>query len=151
MSEQENLPSDSSEQTTPKRGWSRRRKFLAVLLGLVAVCAGYYCYRDKPLKLVQTTEIDRKADPKTGEVVDYRYAYNALQEEAIAPVEENGWRVILQTLGPIALFRRELADQIPWEEFPTNEKSKQWFDGEWTILCEKYKLDPTRVRRRWDD
>jgi len=142
MSEQENLPSDSSEQTTPKRGWSRRRKFLAVLLGLVAVCAGYYCYRDKPLKLVQTTEIDRKADPKTGEVVDYRYAYNALQEEAIAPVEENGWRVILQTLGPIALFRRELADQIPWEEFPTNEKSKQWFDGEWTILCEKYKLDP---------
>ena len=142
MSEQENLPSDSSEQTTPKRGWSRRRKFLTVLLGLVAVGAGYYCYRDKPLKLVQTTEINRKADPKTGEVVDYRYAYNALQEEAIAPVEENGWRAILQTLGPIALGRCDFAETIPWEEFPTNEKSKKWFEEEWTILCEKFKLDP---------
>ena len=136
-------------QATPRRFWSRRRKRRAVLLGVVVLCVGCYCYRDKPLNLAQTTEIDRAANPKTGEVVDYRYAYNALQDAALSPVEENGWRTILQTFGPIALDRYRFANEIPWEELPTNNESKEWFDGEWTRLCEKFKIDPHERPKAW--
>ena len=142
MAGDEKKTSESSEQPTSKRFWSRRRKFFAVLLGLVAVGAGYYCYRDKPLKLVQTTEIDRQADPKTGEVVDYRFAFNATQDSSYGPAEENGYRLILQALGPKALQQYRLAATVPWEEFPTNAESKSWFENEWIPLCEKFKLDP---------
>ncbi len=89
-------------QATPRRFWSRRRKRLAILLAVVVLFVGYYCYRDKPMKLVQTTDFERLANPKTGEVVDYHFAYDALQNEAIAPVEENGWRELLRTFGPLA-------------------------------------------------
>lgn len=133
---------ESSEQPTSKRFWSRRRKFFAVLLGLVAVGAGYYCYRDKPLKLVQTTDLEHAVNPKTGEVVDYRFAFNAAQDASYSPAEENGWRLILKALGPKALQQYSLAATVPWEEFPTNSESKSWFENEWTPLCEKFKLDP---------
>ena len=39
-------------------------------------------------------------------------------------------------------MRESLADQIPWEEFPTNDDSQRWFNEEWTYLCEKFELDP---------
>ena len=132
-----------SDQENAKRFWTRRKKrFFGVLLGLVVLYVGYYCYRDKPMKLVQTTDFERLADPKTGEVVDYHFAYDALQNDAIEPVEENGWRELLRTFGPLALGRDHLAEAAPWEEFPTNELSREWFEGEWTTLCEKFKLDP---------
>lgn len=141
MKEESSKEQGRAEPT--KRFWTRRKKrFFGVLLGLVVLCVGYYCYRDKPMKLVQTTDVERLADPKTGEVVDYHFAYDALQNDAIAPVEENGWRELLRTFGPLALGRDHLAEAVPWEEFPTNELSKGWFEGEWTTLCEKFKLDP---------
>ena len=122
--------------------WSRSAKVFIVLLALAAVCAGVYFYRNKPMTLVQTENVDQNSNPKTGEIVDFAYAYNAAQDKELSPPEENGWRLILQTLGPLALQQRALVESVPWEEFPTNEKTKDWFEGDWTFLCEKFNLDP---------
>ncbi len=131
--------SEQVKEKKPKR-WGRR--LCIAVLGIAAVLTGVYFYRDRPAKLIQTANFDEEVDYKKGEIVDYRFAYNALQEQCIAPVEENGWRLILQALGPRALERDEIANTVPWEEIATSEKSKAWFEGEWTALCEKFKLDP---------
>ena len=111
-------------------------------MGVVVVCVGVYFYRDKPAKLVQTTDITQEVDAKRGEIVDYHFAFNAAQEEELGPPEENGWRLILQALGPRALEQNIWANTIPWDEFPTNPETKSWFEDFWTPLCEKFNLDP---------
>lgn len=119
-----------------------------ILLALVAIALSVVVstlvsrLRDKPATLVQTANFDEEVDYAKGEIVDYRFAFNAMQERRISPVEENGWRLILQALGPIAAGASPLADSVPWEEFPTSPESKDWFEKTWTPLCEKFKLDP---------
>ena len=131
-----------SEIGKEKKPWSLSRIIVAVLLGVVVVCVGVYFYRDKPAKLVQTTDITQEVDYKRGEIVDYHFAFNAAQEEELGPPEENGWRLILQALGPRALEQNIWANTIPWDEFPTNPETKSWFEDFWTPLCEKFNLDP---------
>ena len=130
------------EQSKDRPKKRRGKKFLLILMGIVVVAIAYYRYRDRPMKLVQTTNLDAEVDYKKGEIIDYHYAFDALQTKNIEPVEENGWRLILQALGPRALNQKRLADSIPWEDFPTSAESKEWFKGQWTVLCEKFKLDP---------
>ena len=131
----------ATEKKPVKKSWKKTKRVFLILLALVVIGAGVYCYRDKPAKLVQTTDPDG-ADFKKGEIVDYHFLYNAAQDEALSPPEENGWRLILQALGPRALDRERLAKTVPWEDFPTNDASKEWFNNEWSWLCEKFKLDP---------
>ena len=131
----------AAEKAPSKRFWTAPKVVGAIILALIVICVCVYCYRDKPAKLIQTTDLDG-ANPAKGEIVDYRFAYNAKQDEELGPPEENGWRLILQALGPCALQQRNLAETVPWEEFPTNDASKAWFNGQWTWLCEKFKLDP---------
>ena len=130
------------EQEAPKKKRGRCKKFFVCILILAIIGAVAYFYRDKPFKLVQTADFDAEVNSAAGEIVDYHYAYNALQDEELGVAEENGWRLILQALGPRALEQEDLASRIPWEEFPTNEESKSWFENYWTPLCEKFKLDP---------
>ena len=138
---------DEREDTTTakkknaKGFWTTIAVVLGVPLALVVICVCVYCYRNKPAKLVQTADLDG-ANSAKGEIVDYRYAYVAAQDEEFNPPEENGWRLILQALGPRALEEARLANVVPWEEFPTNDLSKEWFNGLWTKLCEKFHLDP---------
>ncbi|MBR0226140.1 MAG: hypothetical protein IJL92_08800, partial [Thermoguttaceae bacterium] len=131
----------ATEKKPVKKPWKKTKRAFLILLALVVLCVGVYCYRDKPAKLVQTTD-PNGADPAKGEIVDYHFLYNAVQDEELGPPEENGWRLILQALGPRALERQRLVDTVPWEEFPTSYESKVWFNNEWTKLCEKFKLDP---------
>ena len=131
--------SEQVKEKKPKR-WGRR--LCIAVLGIAAVLTGVYFYRDRPAKLIQTANFDEKVDYKKGEIVDYRFAYNALQKKCIEPVEENGWRLLLQALGPRALERNKIANTVPWEEIAASEESKAWFEEEWTPLCEKFKLDP---------
>ena len=133
------MESRRRQGTDPKR---RRRTFWLVIVGVIVVFTAYYVYRDRPAKYVQTENFEQ-VDYEKGELVDYRCAFNALQEKNIAPVEENGWRLILKKLGPRALDADELASSVPWEEFPTHEKTKEWFERVWTPLCEKFELEPT--------
>ena len=131
----------AAEKAPSKRFWTAPKVVGAIILALIVICVCVYCYRDKPAKLIQTTDLDA-ANPEKGEIVDYRFAFNAAQDKELSPPEENGWRLILQALGPRALERQRLVDTVPWEEFPTSYESKVWFNNEWTKLCEKFKLDP---------
>ena len=140
--QKENVTDAEKQETSPKKKfWTAHKAVCAVLLALIVICVCVYCYRDKPAKLVQTTDLDA-ANPEKGEIVDYRFAFNAAQDKELSPPEENGWRLILQALGPRALEQVNIAETVPWDEFPTNDKSKEWFNGQWTWLCEKFKLDP---------
>ena len=135
------------EQVKERAGKRHGARFW-ILLALVAIALLIVVstlvsrLRDKPATLVQTANFDEEVDYAKGEIVDYRFAFNAMQERRISPVEENGWRLILQALGPIAAGASPLADSVPWEEFPTSPESKDWFEKTWTPLCEKFKLDP---------
>ena len=136
------------QEQVKERAAKRHGAGFWILLALVAVAllivvsASVSRLCDKPAKLVQTENFDEEVDYAKGEIVDYRFAFNAMQERRISPVEENGWRLILQAFGPIAAGALPLADSVPWEEFPTSPKSKDWFERTWTPLCEKFKLDP---------
>ena len=136
------------QEQVKERAAKRHGAGFWILLALVAVAllivvsASVSRLCDKPAKLVQTENFDEEVDYAKGEIVDYRFAFNAMQERRISPVAENGWRLILQALGPIAAGALPLADSVPWEEFPTSPESKDWFEKTWTPLCEKFKLDP---------
>ena len=97
----------ATEKKPVKKSWKKTKRVFLILLALVVLCAGVYCYREKPAKLAQTTDPDG-ADFKKGEIVDYHFLYNAAQDEALSPPEENGWRLILQALGPRALNQKRL-------------------------------------------
>ena len=139
-----------SDQENVKRFWTRRKKRLVVLLLVLVLFVGLRFYRDKPMKLVQTTDVDQKVDHNSGEVLDYRSIFESMQDAALAPPEENGWRLILQALGPLALTPPFSQREIPWDELPTDKRSKDWFEREWTFICEKFKLDPREKPTMYD-
>ena len=136
------------QEQVKERAAKRHGARFWILLALVAVAllivvsASVSRLCDKPAKLVQTENFDEEVDYAKGEIVDYRFAFNAMQDRRISPVEENGWRLILQALGPRAAEASSLADSVPWDEFPTSPSSRDWFEQTWTPLCEKFKLDP---------
>ena len=138
-----------NEQETPRK-WGRCKKFFVFLLILAILGAVVYFYRDKPYKLVRTTDFNAEVNSAAGEIVDYHYAYNALQDEELGDPEENGWRLILQAFGPRALEQVQIASTIPWEQIPTAEEGKHWFEDYWTPLCEKFKLDPKERPTMYD-
>ncbi|MBR0224653.1 MAG: DUF1559 domain-containing protein, partial [Thermoguttaceae bacterium] len=120
---------------------TRSKKILSFLLALAVVCVFVHSYRDKSASMIQADDL-KTASHEEGEIVDYRALFYAVQDKEYGPPEENGWRLILQALGPRALEQVDLAETVPWEDFPTNDASKEWFNGQWTWLCKKFKLDP---------
>ena len=130
------------DQEPPKKKLGRWKKFFLVLLILAIIGVGVYFYLDKPCKLIQTADFDADVNTAAGEIVDYHFAYNALQEEDVGDVEENGWRLILQAFGPCALTSRDSAPRIAWEDYPTNFKTFRLFNEYWVPVCQKFQLDP---------
>jgi hypothetical protein len=51
-------------------------------------------------------------------------------------------RLIIAALGPKALEQTHIANDVPWEEMPTHERSKRWFEKQWIPLCEHMYIDP---------
>ena len=96
METQEQAPISEPKKQT----WSRWKKRLVVLLIVLVLFVGLRFYRDKPTKLVQAADSEQNADQSADEVVDYRSIFESAQDAAFAPPEENGWRLILQALGP---------------------------------------------------
>ncbi len=132
------LPAETDVKK-PRR-FRKTKIALLILLILVVVKAGCYYSFDKPftgLNAMAVVEPDAYSRD-----VDYKTVYDESQAKAYLPANENGGRMLLAALGPDCLDSRELGRRIPWEEFPTNEESKEFFENTWTPLCKIYELDP---------
>ena len=146
METQEQAPISEPKKQT----WSRWKKSLVVLLIVLVLFVGLRFYRDKPTKLVQAADSEQNADQSADEVVDYRSIFESAQDAAFAPPEENGWRLILQALGPCVVVSPFTEKDVPWETLPTDRRTKKWFADEWTSFCEKFKLDPLEKPTMYD-
>ncbi|MGI6402520.1 MAG: DUF1559 domain-containing protein [Thermoguttaceae bacterium] len=124
----------------PKR-FRKTKIALLILLALVVVKLGSYYWFDRPLAALNAMAV---VEPDAySPDVDYKTVYDEAQAKAYLPAEENGFRMLLAASGPKCLGREELGWKVPWEEFPTNKDTKDFFEDPWTPLCKFYELDPT--------
>ncbi len=122
---------------------SRPRRFLLPLvfvLIFVGVCRA--SASEPPTVSPETTVFVEPLTPD-GKAVDFRKIYETAQDDWLGPPCENGFRELLAAFGPRILEQDYLADSVRWEDFPTNPDAKDWFNGDWTRLCEKFELGPT--------
>ncbi|MGI6402519.1 MAG: DUF1559 domain-containing protein [Thermoguttaceae bacterium] len=131
-----------TDVTTPKRSRTTKILLLVVLILVCMICVqiGYYYSFNRPftgLNAMAVVEPDAYSRD-----VDYKTVYNESQTKAYLPAKENGVRALLAALGPDLLATQDLGRRIPWEKFPTNEESKNFFENTWTPICEIYELDP---------
>ena len=106
--------------------------------------------KDKPLKIASSTTVDSQPDFENGVGVSYIERYRALEDQAILPLEENGWRLVLKAFGPCCLEQRAISERVAWDEIATNKTSKEWYENSWKPLCEKFDLDPTEKPTFYD-
>jgi len=122
--------------TTKK--WYKRRRYwsLAILVALV-----YFCLIPSPLRVSpQTTGFTEPLLPNGD--VDYFGAYERMYIDKLSPPEDNGQRLLIAALGPKTLEQNFIANNVPWEQMPTDERSKRWFETQWMPLCEHMFIDP---------
>lgn len=135
---------DNSSVEVKKRFW--KQKDLWIVIGVL--CALFFTLYiravlcDRPLTIESAASADARPDYANAKGIDFHERFRLRMDETVLPAEENGWRELLQAFGPLALEQKGLAKEVPWDEFPTNERSKEWFETYWTPVCEKFGLDP---------
>ncbi|MBQ9873454.1 MAG: DUF1559 domain-containing protein [Thermoguttaceae bacterium] len=139
----EKTKTDSQPQEEPKR--SKRGKTLLIVVAILIVCAlgryGYEKSRDVPLREIKTADATTASpDYANGVGLDYRALYNLTQEREVLPADENGWKLLLQSFGPILLEQKAIADRVLWEKVPTERAD--WWETFWKPACEIFGLDP---------
>lgn len=127
------------------RFWRKKAFWIAIVSVAIAVAILEINARfhDKALVVVSVDSYDASPDYQNGKGIDFRRKFDLRQEREYLPAEENGWRILLQAFGPNALEQRYAAERIPWEDFPTNEDTKVWFETYWTPACNALGLEPT--------
>ena len=122
---------------TSKPWYKRRRYWTAAILALLV----YFCLIPSPLRVSPETTGYTEPLLPNGDV-DYFGVYEQTYIDKLSPPENNGQRLLIAALGPNILEQNAIAYAVPWEEFPTNERSKQWFENTWIPLCEHMYIDP---------
>ncbi len=119
------------------------------ILWIVVAKAISLRFLDRPVaNVTPTRENIENVDRYVGEKnawFDYRALFNLRQEIELLPAEQNGWREVMRVLGPRAFDRADLLDCVAWENFPTDERTKTWFEQTWVPLCEKFDIDPKKA------
>ena len=133
----------SSENTDirNRRFYERKEFWIALASVAVVVCVRYAVekHNDRPLTFRPVESVDAEPDYAHGVGIDFRRRLEARQEANLMPADENGWKLVLQAFGPIALDHKSFVERTPWEQLA----GEYWFKREWTPLCEKYGIDPT--------
>jgi len=133
-----NLRNETIETKGKPKSWYQRRRYGAIVLFAMFV---YFCLIPSPLRISpETTGITAPLLPCGN--VDYFSAYEKTYIHKLSPPEDNGLRLIIAALGPLALEQGSIALNIPWKEWQTHERSKQWFENQWILLCEHLGIDP---------
>lgn len=129
-----------SETTTVKKPkpFYKRRRFCVVIVLLLLV---YFCLVPSRQRIsVETTGITEPLNRK-GQV-DYFGAYERLYLDKLSPPEDNGLRLMIAACGPSILEQAALVKAVPWEQMPTHEQGKNYFENRWKPLCEHLYIDP---------
>ena len=122
----------------PAKPWLKRKR---VWGGVILILLVYFCLVPSRTRISpETTGI---TGPLTAEgKVDYFAAFEKLYIDKLSPPEDNGLRYMIAACGPRILEQNYIADTVPWEEMPTHEDSKRWFETQWIPLCEHLYIDP---------
>ena len=118
--------------------WHKRKRVWGIV---ILILLAYFCLVPSRTRISpETTGI---TEPLTADGrVDYFAAFEKLYIDKLSPPEDNGQRYIIAAFGPVVLEQMALADKVPWEEMPTHEYSKNWFETRWIPLCEHLYIDP---------
>ncbi|MGL4941877.1 MAG: hypothetical protein ACRC46_01645 [Thermoguttaceae bacterium] len=130
---------------TTKKWYYRKRIWLLVATVLLV----YFCFIPSRFHATYETTGLRNPILKDGNV-DYFRVYEETYADKFVPPEQNGMRDIIAAFGPVVLEQTHMANTIPWEEMPTNENSKNWFETYWIPLCEHMSIDPYKKPRFYD-
>ncbi|MDD3469256.1 MAG: hypothetical protein PHE53_04670 [Thermoguttaceae bacterium] len=77
------------------------------------------------------------------EKINYFEKFEAMVRDQRNPPEANGFRDLLQTLGPIALEENGLVERIAWKDITTyTERGQRWWTEVWIPYCESLRVDP---------
>lgn len=127
---------------TPRTFWLKKRYWFFLIVFTVTFGI-FWCYL-RPVDVTPSTALSLDVGAAYDGVNSFvfRQYFDNLQNEELAPPEDNGYRLLLLALGPRALSANDLADAVDWVDFPTNEKTKDWYSREWVPLCSKFKIDP---------
>ncbi len=74
--------------------------------------------------------------------IDYFAQFEAMYADQLEHPEQNGFRDVLIAIGPMALEQRPLMQRVAWEDLPTNELSRTWWNENWLVICDKLHIDP---------
>jgi hypothetical protein len=133
--------------STKSKPWYKHRRYwsLAILAALV-----YFCLIPSPLRVSpETTGITSPLLPNGD--VDYFGFYEQTYIHKLSPPEDNGQRLMIAALGPRVLEQTAIANDVPWENWQTDERSKHWFHEMWIPLCEHMSIDPYAKPRFLDN
>ena len=131
-------PSSPAFWSSSTKKWYARRRYW--MLALLAVLI-YFCLIPSPLRVSpETTGYTTPLLPNGD--VDYFGAYEKTYIRKLSPPEDNGQRLLIAACGPRILEQSPMMDAVPWEELPTHERSKKWFEEQWIPLCEHMYIDP---------
>ena len=127
-----------TDNTKIAKPWLKRKRVWGIVILILLV---YFCLVPSRTRISpETTGI---TGPLTADGrVDYFAAFEKLYIDKLSPPEDNGQRYIIAAFGPRVLEQNALADSVPWEEMPTHEHSKNWFETRWIPLCEHLYIDP---------
>ena len=117
--------------------YRRKRLWFCVFL----LAAIYFCLVPSPLRISPETTGYTEPLMPNGDV-DYFGVYEKTYIDKLSPPEDNGQRLLIAACGPRVLEQNSLMDAVPWEQLPTDERSKQWFEEKWVPLCEHMSIDP---------
>ena len=124
--------------TKPPKPFYRRRRYWSLAIFALLV---YFCLIPSPLRVSpETTGFTGPLLPNGD--VDYFGAFERMYIHKLSPPEHNGQRLLIAALGPRVLEQNALMDAVPWEQLPTHELSKRWFEEYWKPLCEHMFIDP---------
>ncbi len=77
------------------------------------------------------------------EKVDYFGKFEAMVHDQYEPLEDNGFRDLVQTLGPHALLGESYVKRVAWQDIQTGERDgQQWWKEVWIPHCKAFQIDP---------
>lgn len=119
----------------------KKKRFWLVSF-LVLIC-GYVFFFQIPRSCPVSQETHEITAPLTADgQCDYFAELENSEAKFFQDPDQNGFRDVLQALGPVALGYLHLHEKCTWEELPTSEASAVFWNDVWLPICKKLSINP---------